>query len=349
MPRWLDAFSRIVRQLVGFHQMFGFWVGLAEGLWKNRHRLLPPGGAPEEASTYTTALNHTLDSLIAAAVPEYYSGIIYDRYAYATFGYTESEDHTRIQRLLDLMVLTHRTQKLGQLIALVSQLQGNLFVEYRRLIIPLIPKLSARYRQYDRSDFPVLDAFLRALVERWLQDLLGTPSKKPKALVKRLFCECKDCAGVNRFLQSSAMTETFRPAQKRRSHVEANLRSTLPDDVTFTTIVRGSPYGLQVTKTNTMDKWSGRVESTRALLALVGTPEELVRIMGDRYQDLQAALAGTKPYKIGSPAPVVAPVEGPPVASTSTAAATRSGTRTGPVVAGVKRKAEDDGDVIDLT
>jgi len=95
-----------------------------------------------------------------------------------------------------------------------------------------------------------------------------------------------------------------------------------------------------------MDKWSSRVESARAFLARIGTPDELARIMGGRYQDVQSALAGTEPYKISKPTPVV---EDAPVAGTSTIQATSGGTRSGPIVAGVKRKAEDDGDVIDLT
>ena len=343
-----------MKQLVGFHQIFDFWVGLAAGLWKNRDKLAPTGGTPEEASTHTAALHQVIDSLIVAAIPECYSGDAYDRsnsYIYSTFAYREPQDLIRIPKLLDVMVLTRRTKKLGQLINLVSQPQGNLLVRYRKLVTPLIPKLKTRYQKYRKSKFPVLDKFLRALVGRWFQDILSAPSKQPEILVKRLACPCPDCANVNRFLQSNAATETFRAAQKRRSHMESSLRG-LPDDVTFTTITSGSPHGLQVTKTKetlTMGKWSGRVESARALLALVGTPEELVRIMGDRYQDIQSALAGTKPYPLKKPTPVVAPVEGAPVASTSTTLATTSGTQTGPVVAGVKRKAEDDGDVIDLS
>jgi hypothetical protein len=146
--------------------------------------------------------------------------------------------------------------------------------------------------------------------------------------------------------------ETFWAAQKNRSHMEGNLSNSLSDGVTFITIRGGSPYGLQVTKTKetlAMGTWSGRVESARPFLALIGTPDELARIMGERYQDVQAALAGTRPSTMGNPTPLVTLVEGAPVASTSGTRATASRTQTGPVVAGVKRKAEDDGDVIDLT
>lgn len=348
-PLTRRIFYRIVKQLVGFRGMrlFYFWVGLAEGLWNNKDKLIPSGGAPEKASTYTTALNYAVDHLITAAIPEYCSGAAYGRYVTSTSIHAEPEDLTRILKLLDLMALTHRTRKSDQLITLISQPQGNLLVECQRLFTPLIPKLKVRYQQYSRSEIPILDAFLRALVERWLQDLLGTPSKQPDALVKKLVCECQDCAMVNKFLRSSAATETFRAAQKRRSHMELNLKTTLPDAVTLTTVMRGSPHGLQVTKTQgtlTMDKWDGRVASARTFLALVGTPDVLARIMGERYQDVQAALAGTRPYIIGNPTPVVTPV-----ASTSTTLATATGTQTGPVMAGMKRKAEDDGDVIDLT
>jgi hypothetical protein len=53
MTRWSDPFSRIVKQLVGFEGLFDFWVGLAEGLWKKKDKLIPSGGTPEEVSTYT--------------------------------------------------------------------------------------------------------------------------------------------------------------------------------------------------------------------------------------------------------------------------------------------------------
>ena len=52
------------------------------------------------------------------------------------------------------MVLTHRTQKLGELIDLVSKPQGDLLVKYQKFITPRIPKLRARYQQYGSSDFP---------------------------------------------------------------------------------------------------------------------------------------------------------------------------------------------------
>jgi len=352
MTRRPDPFSRIVKQLVGFKGRFDFWVCLAEGLWKTKDKLIPSGGTPEDVSTYTKALNHTLDSLIVVAISEYNTGVVYDRHLPPTLAQTSLEE-PRILRLLDLMVLTHRIQISGRLITLVSQPQGNLVVRYKNVITPLVSKLKPRYRKYSGSCFPVLDGFLRAFAERWLQDLLGTPSKLPDCIVvRRLTCGCEDCTRVNRFLGSSEVTEIFWAAQKRRSHMEANLQRALQDAVVFTTVMGGSPYGLKVTKRHgvfTMERWEGHVESARAFLSLIGTPNELARIMGERYQDAQAALAGTKPYKIGNSTPIVVTVEDTPAASTSTAQATASGTQTAPVVAGVKRKAEDDGDMIDLT
>ena len=350
-----DAPPRIVKQLVRFGQLFDFWVGLGEGLWKDKNKLLPSGGTSEEVSNHATALNLTLDSLIKVAVPECRSGGGYSHgYGYdysSTFPRMDPGGYTRILKLLDLMVLTRRTPNLDRLITLVSQSQGNLLDQYQKLTTSFIPQLKARYQQYNRSCFPAPDAFLRAFAEKWLQDLLGSPPKQPDTLVEKLSCSCQDCERVNQFLRSNALTETFRLAQKRRSHIQSGLTE-LPGAVTVATIARGSPYGLQVTKTQatlTMDKWDSQVESARAFLAHIGTPDELARIMGGRYQDVQAALAGTKPYKIGNPTPVVLPVEDAPVASTSGTQATVGGAQDGPVVAGVKRKAEDDGDVIDLT
>ena len=344
--RLIDTFRRIVKQLVGFRQLFNFWVGLAEGLWKNKDKLIPSGGTPEETSKYTSALSHTINCLIGAAVLNYSSGASDSLYHSYTFAHMTPRDPTsRILQLLDLMALTGGTHHSGQLIASVTKLKGDLLAEYQNFVTPLIPKLKARYQQHKSSAFPMLDALLRGFAERWLQDLLGTPSARPQAIVKKLVCTCQDCAIINKFLQSNAVRETLRVPQKRRLHVQDSIGCSISDAVTLTTITSGSPHGLQVTKTDatsTMDKWDGRVKNARAFLSLVGTPDSLVRIMGDRYQDVQAALAGTKPYKINKPVPVVAPVKNTPVASTSAAQAP-------PVIAGTKRKAEDDGNVVDLT
>ena len=335
-----------MKQLIGFRQLFDFWVGLAEGLSKNRNKLTPTGGDPEKTSKY---LNRIIDSLIGAAIPEYKSTAPY--IPFSIHARTETQGFTRILQLLDLMALTRRTHHSGRLITSVSQPEGNVLVHYKNFITLFVPKLKARYKQYNRSEFPMLDAFLRALVEGWLQNLLGNPSSRAAAITNKLACECQDCERFNRFLRSDAVTETLRALQKRRLHVESIIRRSIPGIVTCTTITHGSPHTLQVTKTQgilAMGGWDTRVGSARAFLSLVGTPDVLARIMGGRYQDVEAALAGTKPYKLSKPVPVTAPAENTPIASASTARAGPSGTQIVPVIAGVKRKAEDDG-VIDLS
>ena len=337
-----------MKQLVRFKQGFDFWVGLVESLWKDKSKLLPSGGTPEKTSAYTNALNHTLDTLITAAIAGHGSAPVAPNryYPYSPARTEPGWEQSRILKLLDLMVLTQRTQHSIRLITLVSQPQGDVIAQYQNSINPLISKLKDRYRQYGSSNFPVLDGFMRTFVERWLQDILDRPSKQPEAIVKTVNCSCTDCVRVNQFLQSSAATETFRAPQSRRSHMGENLRP-LSSAVTWTIIKEGSRYGVKVTKTlETLatGPWGGRLESARALLALVGTRNVLARIMGERYQDIEAALAGTKPYKITKLAPVAAQVE-----SAAVAQASLSGTQTGPVVAGVKRKAEGYGDTIDLT
>ena len=351
IPRVIDTFRRVVKQLVGFRQLYSFWGGLAEGLWEIKHKLIPSGGTTKKTSTYTAALNRTIDSLIDAAVSEYSSEASDDSYNSYSSVYTKSRDDTpRILQLLDLMALTGRIHHSDRLVSSVTKLEGDLLLEYQEFVTPLVLELKARYQQYKSSAFPMLDAFLRAFVERWLQDLLGIPSIRPRAIVKELVCTCQDCAKINEFLRSDAVRETLRTVKMKRLHVEDSIRSSISDVVTFTTITSGSPHGLQVTKTDvtsTMGNWEGRVRSARAFLSLIGTPDSLVRIMGDRYQDVQAALAGTKPYSIKKPFPIVAPAENLPVASTSGVRAVLSGLQAAPVTAGTKRKAEDDGEVVD--
>jgi len=342
--------------------MFDFWVALGEGLWKKRNSLIPSGGTPEERSNSATVLNHILDRLIVTAMPEPDSGADYKPSVYYGGGYRRPNfynttaghpplDQDHILQLLDLMTLTHRVQHSVQLITLVSRPHEHLLAKYEKLVVPLIPQLKARLPQYDTTESSTPAVFLRTLVERYLQDLLGGPSNQPEAVIKKVNCRCDDCMRVNRFLRSDAVMETFRVAQQRRKHIEEQFRTAVQNGFTFNTIVQGSPHTLQVTKTPetlAAGKWKTRVQKARAFLAAVGTPEQLARIMGDRYPDVQAAVAGTKPYEMGALALVAPPPGGTAGGTTSTVEATTSRTQAGPVVAGVKRKAEDD-DVIDLT
>lgn len=331
--------------------MFDFWVALVEGLWKKKEGLIPSGGTPEEQSNSTTVLNHILDRLLITAIPEYDSGVNY-RPNVTYIHCSAPQDQHRTLKLLDLMILTRRVGHSVQLITLVSRPHEHLAVKYKELVISLIPKLKARFLQYQATDFPILNVFLRALVERYLQDILGSPSKKPEASVNKIDCRCEDCIKVNLFLRSDAATETFQAAQRRRSHIEDQIRS-LPYGITSTTVALGPRrYALQVTKSPEIlvaGRWDARVQRARAFLAIVGTPDELVRIMGERYPDVQAALAGTKPYEMGDLTLAIPPAETAAVATNPTTEATTSGAHDGPIVAGVKRKAEDDDDMIDLT
>jgi len=331
--------------------MFEFWVNLAEGLWKKKDSLIPSGGTPEERSGSTAVLNHILDRLIVTAIPEYDSGIVYKPNVIVY--YHLPQDQSRVLKLLDLMTLTNRIRHSVQLATLVSRLQSHLPTKYKDFIIPLVPKLKARFQKYHVSYSVVLDLFLHTLVGRYLQDILGSPSWIPEASVDKVDCRCDDCAWANRFLRSGAVMDTFLLSQQRRSHIQGQLQTALQGGLTFTTIPHGARrYALQVTKrheTLEAGKWNTRVQKACAFIATVGTPNELARIMGDRYPDVQAALAGTKPYEIGNLTFAIPQVEGGTTAGSSTVEAATSGARAGPVVAGVKRKAEDDEDVIDLT
>ena len=82
-------------------------------------------------------------------------GIFYGRYLTSTFAYMEPQDreprdYARILKLLDRMVLTHRTRDSNQLIALVSQAQETPLAEYPQYTAPLIPRLKA-VRRIGRS------------------------------------------------------------------------------------------------------------------------------------------------------------------------------------------------------
>jgi len=344
--------SRILEQVVQFPHMFDYWVALAERLWKKKDSLIPSGGTPKEQSDSIAMLHDILDRLIVTAIPECDSVDNYDPntiYVYDNYNVPQSQH--RILKLLDLMALTNKVEHSDQLITLVSRPHKYLPEKYRILVIPLIPRLKARYKQYHATNLPILDTLLRALVGRYLRDLLGSPPRRPDASVNKVDCGCEDCRKANQFLQSDAVTETFRVAQRGRSHIENELRNLPQSGLTFTMVPRGRRHALQVTKgheTSEAGKWNTRVQKARTFLAIVGTPDELARIMGGRYPDVQAALAGTKPYEMGNPTLIVPPFEGAG-AATSSAEATTSRAQTGPVVAGVKRKAEDYEDTTDLS
>lgn len=165
---------------------------------------------------------------------------------------------------------------------------------YGRLIPPLRELLSSK--NIDICSPPFIDLF-QILVATYLRDVLGSnPSTRPN--IRKIGCKCTDCKSVDAFLLKPNLTETFRYAQKRRTHVESKLK-TIADLVTSELIRDKSPHGLVVTKLPdfmAMLQWEVRVTKAKAFLKSVGEDDMIAKLMGDRYEDVLKALQGAQRF-----------------------------------------------------
>ncbi|CAA7268413.1 unnamed protein product [Cyclocybe aegerita] len=109
------------------------------------------------------------------------------------------------------------------------------------------------------------------------------------------------------------------------------------DLCTYETIRSGSPYAVKITKRPEIVRagtWEGRQQEAKAVLAKIGTNEEIQAIMGQRWKDVQNAIEGVAPFvptpegTVGTSTTFTPSTQQPPAAANSLAPASR----------GVKRK-----------
>lgn len=266
-----------------------FCCALVKSLWKSKTHILEDSPyALNLTSEGSLKENAAFDRLIEKFLDQ----------ANLSYSFTASRSHDQAVDIIEACLLTSCMAPCRKLFVILLKIPGSAGEKfenlYGRLIPPLRELLSSK--NIDICSPPFIDLF-QILVAMYLRDVLGSkPSTRPN--IRKIGCKCADCKSVDAFLLKPNLTETFRYAQKRRTHVESKL-DTITDLVTSEVIRDKNPHGLVVTKLPDFMatlQWEVRVTKARAFLKSVGEDNMIAKLMGDRYEDILKALQGAQRF-----------------------------------------------------
>jgi hypothetical protein len=340
--------------------IYDFCIAFVKSLLEHKKTILRPSSAASEHDPriQVDSYNNILQQCLDIAVVQWESLVPKPTGYRAVSHPTQPSSHqktNRVVELVDLCLLAGHMTPCRKLFALLLKAQGAISEKFKSLYSPLIPRLREllHAKRTDICSSPFVD-LMQLLIASYLRDVLGA---KPRfrAKVRKIGCGCADCNEVNLFLRSSAVQQTFRYPQARRTHVERHLTAAA-DLVEFETIRRGSPHRLAVTKRPdvvTSLKWESRLAKAKVFLNSIGNEDTLSKIMGNRYADVVKALQGTQRFEITTNDAATSTRRVPIVPTTAGAALSNSAEGEVAPIAGQKRKKTlpiiSSGSVIDLT
>jgi len=190
--------------------------------------------------------------------------------------------------------------------------EGTPAKKFEQIYYPLVPRLRdlLQTKNLDICSTPFVDLF-QILIGTHLRDMLGKKPKLSNARLRKIGCGCADCRQLDKFiLDSTTETKTFPLGQVRRTHLESQIVKAR-DLCTCETMRYGKPYKLKVTKCPEVidaSTWGQRQKTAKWFLGLIGSDDEIKKIMGGRYTDVVAAIDGTMPF--GAKAAVAVAVTG---------------------------------------
>ncbi|KAF8656949.1 hypothetical protein AX16_002304 [Volvariella volvacea WC 439] len=206
------------------------------------------------------------------------------------------------QRVTDMIDLFYKIghQKylkdlLNQLLSPLEEIPNRLNKVYVPLVTPLLNTISQHHKGARPSE---VSDFLRQIICWYLKEKLGS---KPEIMetARPLGCGCEECQQLDRFLtKSGESSHTFSVVLVRRRHLIQRLEAG-KDIVSYEVIARGSPHKLVVQKIPAVAAafdWSSRHSAAEKFLSKFGDEDSMKELMGDRYQDVEAALDGIRPF-----------------------------------------------------
>lgn len=181
----------------------------------------------------------------------------------------------------------------GEIDQIFDRIKGEAaIVDVSAFQILLLPFLRSLLALMQRYNIPYTNSRYQAcfqnLLELYVQRFIGAEPPAPPDWAKpRKGCGCTDCQSLDRFLlDPNCMTGRFPLAEKRRRHLENQIRSTY-EHVTDRT---GIPYTLVITKNHntwkeSLKAWRQRCDEAFANIQSIGLPA-LKGLLADRFTEL---------------------------------------------------------------
>ena len=265
-------------------------IGFALGLIKNREELIALPDSEGQAARNAEILDHILDKILAATIPK-------------VSPMSWSHSPSSVSSVLSICIPGKRMKPYGDLLNSIAgpgRDKESFYTRYLKLYARIIPKLVELLGEGGISvSSPPSREFFRNIIGTYLEDILGSKEGSTYLEFSMLACGHEACSKVNDFLQSEE-TETEIQTDGATNRCLGDLKidgrhPVLEFDSRY--YRRGCPTKLTKThEAEAAQHWSVRLADARKLLNSIGTEEEISRIMGERYRDVEKALEGSQAF-----------------------------------------------------
>lgn len=267
---------------------FDHWADFGVRLIKHKEELIALPRAEGQTGSNAELLDHILDEVLVATIPQ-----VLERY--------NPYWPQRVLSLLSICIPGNRMKAYGDLLDSISRLGEKAFyTQYVDLYGEIIPGLVKLLGEHGISiSSSPSRKFFDYIIGTYLEEILGSEEGSPFLKFSMLTCGHEVCSGVNDFLRSEETTMTI----EVENATERCVRGLEIDERYHLFECRGGSYRqpprMELTKKQVAmaaQHWSVRLSDALELLKSIGTDEEISRIMGERYPDVEEALKGSRAF-----------------------------------------------------
>ena len=266
-------------------------IGFALGLIKNREELIALPESEGQAARNAEILDHILDKILAATIPK-------------VSPMSWSHSPSSVSSVLSICIPGKRMKPYGDLLNSIAgpgRDKESFYTRYLNFYAGIIPKLVELLGEGGISvSSPPSREFFRNIIETYLKEILGSKEGSTYLKFSMLACGHETCSKVNDFLQSEETKteiQTDRATDRCLDDLKIGGRHPV---LKLETQYHKKGCPRKLTKTHEAEAarhWSVRLADTRKLLNSIGTEDEVSRIMGERYRDVERALEGSQAFE----------------------------------------------------
>lgn len=255
-------------------------AGFAIQLVKYKEELIALPRVEGQTTGNAELLDHILDKALESWIPQVAH---------------ETCRSSVVSSLLSICIPGNRMKPYGDLLGTLILSPQPFYTRYHDLYATIIPHMVKLLGgcNINVSSSPSREFFYH-IIGTYLEEILGSKEGSPHFNFSLLTCGHEACAQTNSFLQSEETcitigTRSLPPCVKKLKM----------DDLFETKWHYSTPDSVKLTKNKKADAarcWSIRVVGARKLLSGIGTDEEISKIMGERYPDVERALEGSQAF-----------------------------------------------------
>jgi hypothetical protein len=204
-------------------------------------------------------------------------------------------------------ILCERTDRIEELFNAALNSRGCAYTKVLRFYMPLMHELRIMTDEWMElflaSHFA---GFAQAIVWEYLRAMIGTKAINPRLPSRRIGlcsgCQCEYCFQLDTFMLQPHI-RILRFHIKKGKSVKDHIKWAARQGKDLVTFWFPSFYEAEIAKLPHVlasVRWEGRVAEANEFLKLIGTKEEMEKMMGSNYNELGKAMRGEDTVKLSS-------------------------------------------------